>query len=282
MNLARWMVLALILVMSEPALAAPAAQGCARPKVGAFRVFQALIYSKMPDWGQYGIETAHVVDRGFWRDEKNWRNADPVKSRTVVRALPADSGPIIINIENLDLHRSNPASAATVRELVQIGKWFKAAAGKRAVGHYGLAPLGDYWRAIDYPPGGYVDWQRDNTAAAPINAPLDYVFPSLYTYYRDQAGWVRQARAMVCEARRISGKPVYAFIWPEFHPSTVDAGREIPADYWRLQLQTLHEIADGIVIWGGYDLQHERQRQWDDTAAWWRVTREELANWRRK
>lgn len=269
-----------------PAIAKPtrakaviAKPACPPRKVAPFRVFQAMFYGNMPDWGLYGIEPAYVIDRGIWNDEKNSRDANQAKIRAVVAALPADGGPIIINIENLDLHRRNKAITANVRELALIGSWFKTAAGKRPVGYYGLAPLADYWRAIDIPAGGVRDWQRDNDRAAPINAKLDYIFPSLYTHYRDEAGWVRQAKAMVCEARRISGKPVYAFIWPEFHPSTVDAGREVPGEYWRLQLQTLHDVADGVVIWGGYDIQRDRQRPWDDDSAWWRVTREELAHW---
>lgn len=290
-SFARWFALLLLLNIASSATAqskppiskkVDAKLACPPKKAALFRVFQALIHSNQPDWRRYGIETAHVIDRGIWRDEKNWRDADPNKIRAVVKALPADGGPVVIDIENLDLHRANTAMGANVRELDRIAGWFKTAAEGRPIGYYGLAPLGDYWRAIDYPPGGTIDWQQDNDSAASINRNADYIFPSLYTHYRDEAGWIRQAKAMVCEARRISGKPVYPFIWPEFHPGTTNEGLEVPAEFWRLQLQTLREVADGVVIWGGYDLQKNKQRQWNENSDWWRVTREELSRWQRQ
>ena len=280
MRLSAGLLIAALSVLATTA--ATARSSCPPRKAAPFRVFQALLFSNPPDWQQYGIETAHVVDRGIWKDEANFRNGDPAKIRSVVQGLPNDGGPVVIDIENLDLHRRNKAMGSNVHTLARIGNWFKSASGSRGVGFYGLAPLGDYWRAIDVPAGGYVDWQHDNDAASPINARMDYIFPSLYTYYRDEQGWVRQAKAMICEARRISGKPVYAFIWPEFHPSTADAGREIPADFWQLQLRTVRAAADGVVIWGGYDLQRDKARPWDDNAIWWQVTRKEMDHWRQQ
>ena len=38
-------------------------------------------------------------------------------------------------------------------------------------------------------------------------------------------------------------------------------------------------IADGIVLWGGYDLQAGRPRAWDEREPGWRVTKEMLRDW---
>lgn len=260
----------------------PVLAKCPLKPPGPFRVYQALLYDGMPDLRRHGIAPIHVVDRDFWNGDASSHVPDPRKIRAVAAALPNDGAPIVLDIETLDLHRNNPAMASNVRLLASIAASFKAAAPHRAIGYYGLFPLADYWRAIDVAKGGVVDWQRDNDAAAVIGRTIDVTFPSLYTHYRDQAGWVRQARAMVCEARRISGKPVYAFIWPEFHDSSRDAGKDVPGDFWRLQLSTLHDIADGIVIWGGYDLQRNRSRPWDENAGWWRVTMNEMRRWERR
>ena len=242
-------------------------------------MFEALIHSGRPDFRRLGFGRVHVVDRGFWTDDAHPGTVDPAKLASLVAALPRDGGPIAIDIESLDLHRANPAMPRNLARLAAIAQQFRATAHGHPIGYYGLLPLADYWRAIDVPPGGAADWQGDNTAAAPLERRVEIIFPSLYTYYRDQAGWVRQAKAMICEARRISGKPVYAFVWPEFHDSTADAGREIPADYWTLELETLHGIADGVVIWGGYDLQANHARPWDENAAWWQATKAALRRW---
>lgn len=250
------------------------------PRRGPFRgVYQGLLYTGMPDLRVHGIRPVHIIDRGFWTDEGKPGTPDRAKLDALVARLPRDGAPIVIDIEFLPLNRANPAMAANVTTLARIAAWFKAAAPDRMVGYYGLYPLSDYWRALDVPPGGKRDWQRDNDAASALRSHVDWTFPSLYTYYRDTDGWVRQARALVCEARRIAGKPVYVFVWPEFHDSTSDAGKPVPPEYWRLQLETLHTIADGIVLWGGYDLQAGRPRAWDDREPWWHVTKQMLREW---
>lgn len=267
------------------ALLASSAAACP-PRHGGFKVFQALLYAGMPELSRRGVAQAHVIDRGFWlgRDQSGF--ADEAKVSAIVNALPQDGAPIVIDIELPELRYNYTDKAASlraqpkIRELAQIAAQFKAASGKRAVGFYGIFPLSDYWRAIDNPAGGFHDWQRNNDDLAPIDAHVDVTFPSLYTYYRDRAGWVKQANALVCEARRISSKPVYAFIRPEFMESTVDAGRDLPRDYWQLELETLYGIADGIVIWGGYDVAADHPKSWDEAAPWWNVTQTLIKKWR--
>src|SRR5262249_4133499 len=100
-------------------------------------------------------------------------------------------------------------------------------------------------------------------------------FPSLYTYYPDQAGWVAYAKANLSEARRLApGKPVYCFLWPQYHDSSTLAYQFLPVDYWKLQLQTCRQYADGIVILGcvGKDGKMNGWLTWDDNAPWWQAT----------
>jgi len=54
--------------------------------------------------------------------------------------------------------------------------------------------------------------------------------------------------------------------------SAREAGQFLPASFWRLQLEIARRYADGVVIWGGYNLQARGPRTWDANAPWWRET----------
>jgi hypothetical protein len=49
--------------------------------------------------------------------------------------------------------------------------------------------------------------------------------------------------------------------------------RFLPPDFWQMELDVARRYADGIVLWGGYDLQNDHPRDWDETAPWWQVTK---------
>jgi Hyaluronidase. len=106
---------------------------------------------------------------------------------------------------------------------------------------------------------------------------VDVFYPSLYTFYTDKAGWVEYATAQISEARRLAnGKPVFAFLWPQYHNSNrLLKCQFLPADYWQLQLETVSKLADGVVIWGGWDVCNSKGKalQWNDNAKWWQVTK---------
>lgn len=263
--------------------AGPALAQCSARQGGSFRVFNALNYADQPELRARGLYRAHVIDRGFWRDEAKMDAVDPAKVRAVVDALPKDGGPIVIDIEHFHTQRTAPGAAKSVAMLADTAKIFRSAAGGREVGYYGLVPLGDYWRAIDVPAGGVRDWQQDSDFARPISDSVTVLFPSLYTFYEDRDGWLKRTRASICEARRIArGKPIYGFLWPEYHESNRKPGKSewIPADYWRMQLETLHDYADGVVLFGGFALNPYKVRTWDERAPWWRETGRAMEGWR--
>jgi hypothetical protein len=93
----------------------------------------------------------------------------------------------------------------------------------------------------------------------------DVILPSLYTFYEDQNGWEINAVDQIREARQY-GKPVYVYLWPQFHDSSHRAFQYIEKEYWRRQLELCRREADGVVIWGG------NQQTWDENALWWQET----------
>lgn len=163
-------------------------------------------------------------------------------------------------------------AAATVRD--SRGKYllvlerFRAGAPKLSAGYYGAPPLRDYWRAIKHPASPERRaWMQDNDRVRPLADAVGVLYPSLYTFYPDQAGWKKYAKAQIAEARRIGkGKPVYVFLWPQHHDSNRQIGNTyLPPDFWTLQLNTARAYADGIVIRGGWGADN-RPARWDDSA----------------
>jgi len=164
-------------------------------------------------------------------------------------------------------------AVANRRKLARIADIFRSENRDAQVGFYSDLPVRDYWRAIGNRDGAkYKSWQQENDTLSDLAEHVDVVFPSLYTFYEDTAGWVRYAQANLAEARRY-GKPVYAFVWPQYHDNSL-RGRDISRSFWALQLSTIGAVADGIVIWG----EGANQRVWDPKAGWWLATLEYIRN----
>lgn len=271
---------AAMLLLSTPVICSGALSrtpNCLQPGTKQFVIYDATLFSGKPEMRQFGIRPAYIVDRGFWKDEAQRREVDYEKLPGRLNELPAADGLIALDVEHLPLTGDDKTVAASLETMRKLADASRKYGSGRKVGYYGLLPLSEYWRPINgLPGGGFSDWKRDNARIGSLDRSVDVNLPSLYTYYPDRPGWVRQAKALVCAARQVSRKPVYAFIWPEYHDSTALAGRALPADYWRLQLQTLQRIADGVVIWGGYDLKNGRAYRWNPEAEWWNVTRQQL------
>ncbi|MEQ1794874.1 MAG: hypothetical protein ABL970_11835, partial [Nitrospira sp.] len=120
----------------------------------------------------------------------------------------------------------------------------------------------------------FLAWRRDNDRLAQIVDHVDALYPSIYTFYPDRQAWVAYAKAQIAEARRLAkGKPVYGFLWPLYHNQGNESlgSRPIEPDYWNLQLATMAQYADGVVIWGGWG--DHGPESWNDEAPWWQVTK---------
>jgi hypothetical protein len=254
---------------------AQAPASCAPPSNRPFRVFDGLNFTGKPDLSRLGLAPIHIVDRGIWRDENDRASRpDPALVRQYLERLPNDGAPVVLDIEDFDPAVADTRAAdAAIAQLTRIHSVFDAVGAQRRYGYYSMIPGRDYWRAVKGPGSPeYRAWQRENDRLAPLERRMDIIFPSLYAFYDDPAGWVTYATAQICEARRLSSKPVYVFLWFEFHPGSMAAGQFIPAAFWRLQLETVRRLADGVVIWGGYDAVGRRLRNWDPEAPWWRET----------
>lgn len=249
------------------------------PKGGAFKVFDGTLYRNKPDLAPYGISPVHIIYEGsFWsRGDAKRAAPDERTVRELARKAAKEGGMVVIDIERWPLSGDAAEVDRSIGKYRQVAQWFRAESPGVMFGYYGVLPQRDYWRAIK---GAghrdYLSWQDGNDRLRPLAESVDAIFPSLYTFYRDQEGWRKYAIAQIAEARRY-GKPVYVFLWPQYHESNaILGGRFVSKEYWRLQLDTARAHADGVVIWGGWDGNAARPAEWDAEAEWWAATKEFL------
>lgn len=248
---------------------------CKKPAARPFKVFNGLFFDGQPALDPYGLLPIHIIDRQIWAPGVSRLGPpDPSIIRRYVQGLPDDGAPIVLDFEDYDLAKDDAQARDGLVRLEKILAAFRASGTRRELGFYGYVPLIDYWRAVT-PPGStkYLEWQRQNDRAAPLARNVDVLFPSIYTYYPNEQQWVTYATAQICEARRLSNKPVYVFLWPHYHnEGKPRAPRAIAGKYWRLQLETAHRLADGVIIWDGWDEATGKKARWDPDAEWWRET----------
>jgi hypothetical protein len=249
-----------------------------------FTVFDGTLYKNKPNLSSFGVKPIKIIyGHEFWEPGQNM---EPLPTRARVREVASSAQalgvPVVIDIEHwLTSPTVHKVSAATAQESVAkyaaVLSWFREAVPDRSVGLYGIVPMIDYWRAIERPSSAlHLEWVADSERALSLVGLVDVLFPSLYTFYVDQKGWVAYATAQLIEARRLAaGKPVYVFLWPQYHNSNPFVGeRYLPDEYWKLELDTVRKYADGVVLWGGWA--DNGPAMWDDKAGWWTVTKQFL------
>jgi hypothetical protein len=240
-----------------------------------FMVFDATLYRNKPSLREYDVHPLSILyeDR-FWPPGSPHSDLPPEELvRSLAKHVRITPEPVVIDIERWPLKGNDSTVRSTIGKILLLLSWLRSEAPNVKLGFYGTLPLPDYWRAIrDSASSEHRSWQRDNDRLDDIGDRVDALFPSIYTFYPDRQGWVEYAVAQLTEARRkAKGKPVYAFLWPQYHESNFLAGLwPLEPDYWELQLNTVYQYADGVVIWGGWGSQGPEA--WDEEAPWWQVT----------
>jgi len=263
----------ILLSRYPPAIEPTASASVPRP----FVVFDATLYKDKPSLGAYHVRPITVLyeSRLFVANQ----SATAVPPETIVRSLAFElrglPEPVVLDIERWPLKGDGLSVQSTVAKFLSVFSWFKDEAPGVPLGVYGTVPVPDYWRAIRDPASAeFRSWQQDNDRLEGISDRVDALFPSIYTFYTDRQGWVTYAIAQIAEAKRkAKGKPVYAFLWPQYHESNRVLGlRPLDPDYWEVQLNTVYQHADGVVIWGGWG--DNGPESWNEEAPWWQVTKQ--------
>jgi hypothetical protein len=140
-----------------------------------------------------------------------------------------------------------------------------------------LATLADL--AYGSAPGKIIGFYGTNTLSKVPPADLPYArelaghvaafFPPMYTFDDERAAWEKRAQASAAEAHELDPrKPVYFYLWPQYHDGTPNQFQYVEKSYWKFQLETARRYADGVVLWS------PSRFDWDNSTGWWTATRE--------
>jgi len=197
----------------------------------------------------------------LWRPGLSRSAIDYTSLRKALEELPKPTPLFFIDIESWPLLRvDREIRDSSVRKFIEVTKIAREHRPDARLGFYNVPPVGTYWPIIKHDGGEFSDWMLANRALDPLAARVDALFPSLYTFYNERAGWLAVAKGILAEARRY-GKPVYPFLWSQFHDSNDRlAGQAVPNDFWAEQLRFCRENADGVVLWGAISVNGMRMR----------------------
>lgn len=253
-------IAALIIAATAIAQTSPPVGGAAKP----FAVFDNLAYAGKPDLTTNGLVPSSVIYyRGDWKtaiaagqlpDEESFKQA--VRSRAAGKP-----GPVVIDIEYVFLSHARGTTDAQVRQhfklFITLAQWAHEAAPGHLVGYYGhgLFP--------EEPGREYAAETRQLIAA------VDAFFPSMYSYgNQTPEQWREKLQHLVALAHALApGKPVYPYVWPQFHGGAPQALEFLDADRMKFELETARDCgADGVVFWSS------SKPRWNPEAPWWRAT----------
>jgi hypothetical protein len=235
-----------------------------------FPVYDAMLYRHKPETSKAGLEPMTGL-QDFWGPGNSKEEVDAAAVQTACATRTQYRGPIFLDVEHWPVTEDDgPRTERSLDKLIQVIDLVRAEIPEARLGYYSLMPQRIYWPIINRDAATLRSWHAGNRRSERLAEHVDVIFPSLYTFYDDPIGWERYARMLLLEARRYH-KPVYAFLWPDFHDSNERLrGKPIPRAFWRRQLEVCRELADGIVVWGGW------QKDWDENALWWVETKDFL------
>ena len=213
---------------------APAIAACARP----FTLYDNTHYSDRP-LAPYAVTRSGVFYEDAAERESIAAGHVPDK-RAFIDAVAAEvqaPGPLVLDFEDLYLTGTPAIATFHLRVLTLLASWAHQAAPRMVIGFYGL---------LGHTATAYLPLAR---RLAPLE---DAFFPSLYTFDDDHALWEGRLQGDMQQAQAIDPrKPVYPYIWPQYHEHTPRALQYLDAAYWSFQLRSIHALANGAVIWSG-------------------------------
>jgi hypothetical protein len=231
-----------------------------------FRIFDGLAHRGKPDLTKYGLEPISPVAH-IWRTHNGQDAVDELGVALALSRLPTTTATIFLDIEVWPLDPADPSGLyASLSKMTAVAQTVRHIGPQLKFGFYGAPPIREYWPVLKHDES-YRQWLQADRMMIPLATSVDYLFPSLYTFYADPKSWLLFAEAQLREARQYR-KPVYPFLWYQYHDSNrLLRGHEIAGDAWEQELRFCRDQADGVVLWGGTG------QDWNEGATWWQKAR---------
>ena len=218
----------------------------------------------------------------LWENNED-RDKLPNKNKfcRLVRNIKPEYSLVVIDIENWPLS-TRWANQEVVNESIEKYKtvidWAKKCRVDLKFGFYGQIPISDHQLILKGENSKENRfWVQQHDATIELAKAVDALFPSLYTVYDEEYKWEILAKEYIKMARKLAnGKPVYAYIWPQYHEGNKEKkGTFINRRFWRKQLELVYELADGAVVWGGWN---NGPMKWNENEEWWLETKEFISS----
>jgi hypothetical protein len=243
----------------------------------SFIVYEAWAYKGTPELAAVGIHPLKVV----YEVELTLPPAGPLASLRSEREYSEEK--IRMAALNHQLTSSEPValdieswghSGVSVPKYVAAIKAFKYFDKRSTVGLYGFGPYstrGLFKALEENRSSAYSSMVVTEKMFAPIYSVTDMSLPSLYTWDKNIPQWKETAILSLMLAKLLNpGKPVYAFISPQYYPNKEDFGLTfIDPRTWRDELETIYPIADGVVIWSGGRTADGKIIKFDERMPWY-------------
>jgi hypothetical protein len=232
----------------------------------------------MPALNTIGFQQLNLINETSLFTSSTDESPDTSKvAALAVQAAAMTGVPACLDIEAWSY--TNSALASTIDSFMTVIDVFKEH-DPNGLGFYGVVPNDAYnWTNIG-PLGStnYLNWQQLNIALTPIAQQVAMFFPSFYTFDDDTDSWKDFVSATLSELHKYNvNKPVYAFLWPQYHDGTPDQYQFIDTAVWRCELETLYPQVNGIVLWSSSKVLPGVSNVWDPTWPWWITTQAFMA-----
>ena len=244
-----------------------------------FIFFESTAYKDRSSFFNYGFIAIEELAVSLFWDKGDDMNALPDKHKfcSVIRNVKSHYEWVVIDVEHWILNarwKSQDPVRDNMEKYITIMNWARECRADLKFGLYATAPIIDHQYVLkDMSTTEYQFWKKQNLALKELVNVVDALFPSLYTVYDEPEIWDRLARRYISMAREIAGeKPIYPYIWPRYHQGNKNKkGQFVSGELWRFQLELVYELADGVVVWGGW---RHGPMDWDENKEWWYETKD--------